>query len=316
MATKQGSEVRVVSDSGSEPATVRFWGVRGSIPSPGPRTAGVGGNTSCVEVRLGGQRIIIDGGSGLRQLGEARGGRPLAATMLFTHLHWDHIQGLPFFAPFFHPDSALALFGPAGLDEALCRQMSGPTFPVGTEAFAADWRCQTIPSRTSFAVGEVVVSTLPLRHPGGVLGYRLEHAGRALVHLCDYEPPASGLDAEVVAFAADADVLTVDAQYLPEEYPRKVGWGHGTWRHAVELAAAAGAGQLVLTHHDPTRDDAGVLAIEQRARQHARSLSGARRLADCWAAREGLELPLTPAWPPEAPGPLEAAATIAATGTS
>ncbi len=268
-------------------ACVRFWGVRGSIPSPGPRTAAVGGNTSCVEVCLGGQRIIIDGGSGLRQLGAARGGRPLSATMLFSHLHWDHIQGVPFFAPLFHPGSELDLYGPVGLGEALHRQMSRPTFPVGPEVFTARWELHDLAPGDRFHVGGVEISTLALRHPGGVIGYRLVHEALSLVYLCDYEPPAEGLDEDVVAFAAGADVLIADAQYLPEEAPRRVGWGHGTWEKAVELARASSAARLVLTHHDPARDDAGVLALEERARRH---------FSDCWAAREGLELTLTTPW--------------------
>lgn len=262
---------------------VRFWGVRGSIPSPGPRTSAVGGNTTCVEVSLGGQRIIIDGGSGLRQLGAARGGRPLAATLLFTHLHWDHIQGLPFFAPLYDARSELTLLGPAGLAEALEQQMSKPTFPVGTDVFAANWNARTMQTDAPFALGDVQVSTIALRHPGGCIGYALECDGRRLVHCCDYEHAAQGLDADVVDFAQGADVLIYDAQYLPEEYPRRRGWGHSTWEQGVELARAAAVSQLVLTHHDPNRDDAGVLEIEQRTR---------RCFSDSWAAREGLTLPL------------------------
>jgi len=263
---------------------IEFWGVRGSIPSPGQRTAAVGGNTSCVEVQLGGTHVIFDGGSGLRQLGAARGGQPLSATLLFSHLHWDHIQGVPFFASLFHPHSELSLVGPEGLAVALELQMSLPNFPVGMDVFGARWSTRTIEAGGRFMLGDVEVRTAPLCHPGGAIGYRLEHAGRTVVYACDAEHPAVGHAPALLALAAGADVLIYDAQYLPEEVPLRVGWGHSTWEHGVALAQDAGVGQLVLTHHDPMRDDAAVFALEQQAR---------RRFSDTWAAREGLVLPLS-----------------------
>ncbi len=138
--------------------TLRFWGVRGSLPSPGAATAGVGGNTSCVEIDLGGQRIIIDGGSGLRAFAAAGGGAPIEAMILFSHVHWDHIQGIPFFSPLYHPGSRVTMVGPAGLREALIMQMSRPTFPVTMdEVFAAEIDFQVVAPGDSFEIGDVEV---------------------------------------------------------------------------------------------------------------------------------------------------------------
>lgn len=264
---------------------VRFWGVRGSIPAPGPETQQVGGNTSCVEVQLAGQRLILDGGSGLRQLGAKQGGVPMTATMLFSHLHWDHIQGLPFFAPLYHPDSSLVLRGAAGLRRALAKQMSGPTFPVGMEIFNAALEISPLSAGARFFVGRVQVETCALNHPGGAIGYRLSAGGRSVVYASDNEHPADGqLDPALLELCLGADVLIYDAQYLPEEYESKRGWGHSTYAEGARLARAAGVGQLLLTHHDPARSDEGVRELESRARE---LFAGAR------AAREGLVLPLS-----------------------
>lgn len=268
--------------------TVRFWGVRGSIASPGRHTTGVGGNTSCVEVRLGGERILIDGGTGLRALSQAAGGAALRATLLFGHLHWDHIQGVPFFGPLFNPGSELRLLGPPGLEQALRGQMSGPVFPVGMEVFNADLALETVTAGDVLSIGAVTVRTAALCHPGGCIGYRLEHAGRAVVHVVDHEHQGFVIDPALRELARGADVLIHDAQYLPEEQPARRGWGHSTYEQAAALAIAAGVATLVLTHHDPTRDDAEVLRIEQRAR---------RLFPGTWAAREGLSLELAAALP-------------------
>jgi phosphoribosyl 1,2-cyclic phosphodiesterase len=263
--------------------TITFWGVRGSIASPGESTNLVGGNTSCVEVRLGHQRIIIDGGTGLRQLGLAQRNDPLEAHLLLGHLHWDHIQGIPFCGPLFHPQSAVTLLGPDGLQDALERQMSTPTFPVSLSALRGIKEITSITAGATFLLGEVSMTTTRLNHPGGGLGYRLTHGTRSVVYLCDTEHPASGLDQELVAFAHDADLLIYDAQYLPEEYSTKQGWGHSTFAAGATLAQASKVSALLLTHHDPTRDDLAVARVERRAQQ----LFPAARMA-----REGLVLEL------------------------
>lgn len=255
-----------------------FWGVRGSIPSPGSDTATVGGNTTCLEVRLGDRLLVLDGGSGLRAFGASLRNGPIAATLLFTHLHWDHIQGIPFFVPLYLPDSEITLVGPAGLREALARQMERPNFPVGMEAFGAALRFREITPGESFALGGVRVDTTALCHPGGALGYRLEAAGRALVFGLDHEHGDRSADARLAGLAAGADVLVYDAMYLPEEHPQRQGWGHSTWRHGVEIAARAGVRHLALTHHDPARSDDDVADLEASAQ---------REFPGAFAAREG-----------------------------
>ncbi len=258
--------------------TVRFWGVRGSIASPGPHTAGAGGNTTCVEVRLGGRRVIIDAGTGLRQLGLAQQGAPLDAWLLLSHLHWDHIQGFPFLAALFNPDTCLRIVGPCGTRQVLATQMSGPSFPVPLQQVPARLEFTEVEPGEELDLDGVAVRTAPLNHPGGGLAYRLEHGERAVVNACDTEHRPDGPDPDLAPLCQQADLLIHDAQYLPEEYPERVGWGHATYEAAAALALHAGVERLVLTHHDPARDDLALARLERDARQ---LFPGAR------AAREG-----------------------------
>ncbi len=255
---------------------IRFWGVRGSIASPGPETATVGGNTSCVEVRCGSSRIILDAGTGVRKLGDAllREGS-VEATVLLSHLHWDHIQGLPFFVPAYLPSSKLSIVGSTHgvgtLREALSAQMAAPSFPVRLDELGAQLALREARPGEAFDAGEVHVRIAKLNHPGGVLAYRLEHAGRSLVYATDTEHYAC-VDPALRALADGADVLIYDAQYTPEEYRgdagrSRAGWGHSTYIAGAEIARACGARQLVLFHHDPQRTDAGVAEIERLARE-------------------------------------------------
>ncbi|MBX3250387.1 MAG: MBL fold metallo-hydrolase [Myxococcales bacterium] len=259
--------------------TIRFWGVRGSIASPGVATAGVGGNTSCVEVRCGDRVFALDAGTGLRGLGdqllrEARG-RDVHLTLLLSHLHWDHIQGLPFFAPLYVPGTRLYAAGLAtpelSLRDAFAQQMCPPTFPVRFEDLPAHVETRPLRHGARIELDDVVVRAAKLNHPGGgVLAYRLDWRGRSVVFATDTEHYAC-VDPILARLAEGADVLIYDAQYRPEEYrgevgPPKVGWGHSTFEAGAALAEAAGVGQLVLFHHDPARDDAGVAAIEADAR--------------------------------------------------
>ena len=256
---------------------IRFWGVRGSIASPGPATAGVGGNTTCVEVQCGETRLILDAGTGLRGLGDAimREGRPAEAALLFSHLHWDHIQGLPFFTPIYVPTTRLQIIGQGTpelpLKDAIMQQMRPPTFPVRWEDLPSHVEFRTIAPGRTFRVGEAEVQSARLNHPGGgVIAYRIEHEGRSVVFATDTEHYAC-VDPTLLRLAKGADVLIYDSQYTPEEYagevgPAKVGWGHSTFVAGAELARAAGVERYFLTHHDPARDDAAVDAIEARAR--------------------------------------------------
>jgi phosphoribosyl 1,2-cyclic phosphodiesterase len=271
---------------------IEFWGVRGSIASPGPETAGVGGNTSCVEVRCGSTRIVLDAGTGIRKLGDkllTQG--PVDTTLLLSHLHWDHIQGLPFFVPAYLPSSKLRIMGSAhgvmSVGEALTHQMTAPVFPVRLDELGAQITLREVKAGETFDVGEARVRVAKLNHPGGVHAYRIEHEGRSVVYATDTEHYAC-VDPALKALAEGADVLIYDSQYTPEEYRgdlgrSRVGWGHSTYVAGAEIAKAAGVGQYVLYHHDPQRSDAGVADIERRARE---------LFPSSVAAREGLVLGL------------------------
>ena len=273
---------------------IKFWGVRGSIASPGPETAGVGGNTSCVEVCCGSTRFILDAGTGVRRLGDSlltEG--PLDATVLLSHLHWDHIQGLPFFVPAYLPTTKLQIVGSGGgvasLRDVLESQMTAPVFPVRLDELGAQLSLREVRGGDSFHVGEARVRTARLNHPGGVLAYRIDYDGRSVVYATDTEHYAC-VDPALRTLAEGADVLIYDSQYTPEEYRgdagrSRVGWGHSTYVAGAELARAAGVGQYVLYHHDPQRNDAGVAEVERRARE---------LFPASVAAREGMKIGLNP----------------------
>jgi phosphoribosyl 1,2-cyclic phosphodiesterase len=287
-------------DAGNRaPLEVVFWGVRGSIASASPRTIRFGGNTTCLEVRAGDTRVILDAGTGIRPLGDrllaeaAATGRAPEATLLFTHLHWDHIQGFPFFAPAFVPGAHLALYGHAGeggvfaLEAALARQMSPPTFPVTLEAMRATKGFHPLTDGSRFTLGPLSVEAGALPHPNGCLGYRLEAGGRSLCFATDVElPGGDAVPAGLARLARDVDLLILDAQYTPDEYEGRAGvpkrgWGHSTWAAATEVARAVGARRLALFHHDPARDDAGLEGIE---------IAAQARLPGTFAAREGQQV--------------------------
>ena len=273
---------------------VRFWGVRGSIAAPGDGTRRIGGNTACVEVTCGGQRLVFDAGTGLRGLGETLvGDGPQELTLLLSHLHWDHIQGLPFFLPIYLPSTRLTVAGATGgsvtLRDALAAQMRAPVFPVSFEDLPAEIGFRTVRPAECFRVGDVLVRTAKGNHPGGVLAYSVEYEGARVVYATDTEH-YSCVDPALLALAEGADLLIYDSQYTNAEYRgevgrSKVGWGHSTWEAGVALAEAAGVDRYVLFHHDPQRDDAGVEAIEGRARAH---------FARAVAAREGMCIELSP----------------------
>ena len=274
---------------------VEFHGVRGSVASPGPHTAGVGGNTSCVEVLAGQTQLILDAGTGLRRVGDRlmRRGSPVDSTLLLSHLHWDHIQGIPFFSPLYVPGTQVRIIsGPNGclsLQEAMKKQMCSPYFPVSFDDVPATIEIRELQPGRPFTVGEATVQMAKLNHPDPVYAYRIAWEGRSVVYATDTEH-FSCVDPHLRALAEGADVLIYDAQYLPEEYSgevgmSRVGWGHSTFEAATSLAAAAGVSQLILFHHDPQRCDEAVADIERRAREHFVATT---------AAREGLRIVLDP----------------------
>lgn len=273
------------STGSSGPLSVRFLGVRGSIATPGPAFAAVGGNTSCVEVTAGETRIILDAGTGLRTLGDERMATNLRHhTILLSHLHWDHLQGLPFFTPVYVPGHRIEIAtGPTGarpLTQAIPALFSAPFFPVEYATISDQLSLRELRANDRFTIGDITITMARLNHPDPVYGFRLEAGGHSIVYATDTEHYAC-VDPTLKKLAAGADILIYDSQYLPEEYPQRVGWGHSTWQAGAELARAAGVPQLVMFHHDPGRTDAQVAELEAKARQ---------ALPGTVAAREGLVL--------------------------
>ncbi|MEM8780246.1 MAG: MBL fold metallo-hydrolase [Cyanobacteria bacterium P01_G01_bin.49] len=244
---------------------IKFWGVRGSIPCPGTETVRYGGNTSCVEMCVNQERLIFDGGTGLRILGQSMlPEMPVNGHLFFTHSHWDHIQGFPFFAPAFIEGNKFHIYGlpsPNGatIKQRLHDQMLHPNFPVPLQIMEANLRFYDIEAKDIIHIGNVTVETGRLNHPGEALGYRVSYQGLTAVYLTDTEHFPDHLDENVVNLARNADVLIMDTTYTDEEYydPKfsKVGWGHSTWQEAVKVAKAAKVKQLVLFHHDPAHND-------------------------------------------------------------
>jgi phosphoribosyl 1,2-cyclic phosphodiesterase len=287
---------------------VRFWGVRGSIPTPGPRTRRYGGNTSCVEVRVGETILIFDAGTGLREFGVhlARIAKPLTLHLFLSHPHWDHIQGFPFFGPAYSKTTTLSVYGPRGDDknyQLLSGQMSNAYFPVRFSDLGAKIVSRSFTGE-SVEIDDVKVTAFGQKHPGGSVGFRVDHDGRSVVFATDSELDQLLLDpdivtrepnalrklpADLVEAARGTDLLIADAQYTDQEYAQKVGWGHPRATTVVDFAAQAGARRLALTHHDPMHSDREVeimvLECQERAEKRRAEL-------EVFAAREGITLKL------------------------
>lgn len=267
---------------------VRFWGVRGSVAVSGEQVAWVGGNTACLEVSDGEHRLILDAGTGIRGLGDAllRTGQPVKAALFFSHLHWDHVQGFPFFAPAYLPTTELVLHGPGlggdvKLHKVLSRQMRPPSFPVTLEAMRSKMTFAAAQARQPIHYGPFTVTPVELPHPNGCLGYRVESGGHSFVYATDVELSVERLTPEIVKAMEGCDALCLDAQYTPDEYhgrsgvPKK-GWGHSTMVDAAQIARAVGARRLFLFHHDPAHNDDTVRAMAEEARGHFASAEPAR----------------------------------------
>lgn len=307
---------------------LRFWGTRGSLPKPGPATMRYGGNTPCVEIRTAdGHLVILDCGTGAQGLGQAllaAGHGPVHGHLLLTHMHWDHIQGLPFFAPLFAPGNAWDIYGPGSprqpLQELLAGQMAYPYFPIALQQCGATIRYHTLVERT-FQIGALRVTPRYLNHPALTLGYRLETGSVTVVYATDHEPhlpywphAASGEAAanwlthreeqRHVAFLAGADLVIHDAQYSLSEYQQRLGWGHSPVEYPVDVALAAQARRLALFHHEPWHDDSTIDGLVTTCRQRVAARAGTLHV---FAAAEGQTLDL-----PEPQSPLGADADRAA----
>ena len=292
---------------------LRFWGVRGSVPTPGPSTVRYGGNTSCVEVRLGDEVMILDAGTGIRLLGDALArefvGTNLEVSLLISHSHWDHIQGLPFFAPAYQAGNRLRIYGcegaRQGLHWILSRQMEQPHFPIAMREMVSEVTITEL-KEAELSLGEIHVASLALNHPGGSTGYRLSCDGQSVAYLPDNEPASYGLldstaaaaatesgdlNREIIEFIHGVDVAVMDAQYDALEYRDHVGWGHGCVDDVVRIAVAGEVQRLFLFHHDPDHDDARVDQMVLRARELVRALGSDLVVG---AAKEGLTVPIAP----------------------
>lgn len=272
---------------------IQFWGVRGSIPAPGPETVRYGGNTSCVEMRVGDRRLIFDGGTGLRVLGKnLLKHMPLEAHIFFSHSHWDHIQGFPFFLPAFIKGNCFHIYGAiapngATMKQRLTDQMLHPNFPVPIQVMQSDLKFHDLLPGDRMNLDDITIETGPLNHPNTAMGYRVTWQGRTVVYASDTEHYPDRLDENLLHLARDADVLIYDACYTDEEYhdPRspKIGWGHSTWQEAIKLAKAAGVKRAVVFHHDPNHTDDFLDNVEAQVQSV---------FTNSLLAREGMILPV------------------------
>jgi phosphoribosyl 1,2-cyclic phosphodiesterase len=282
---------------------ITFWGTRGSIPAPGPDTMRYGGNTSCVEVRLRDNTMIVfDAGTGIRPLGQTLLAQPGPAQvyLFLSHMHWDHIQGLPFFAPAYVEGTELCILGPrlghASLEQSICDQMRSPYYPIPMHAMAAHIRFVELSAGSVFELPGATIEVGVLNHPGRSLGYRLVADGHVLVYATDHEPFGTALASQhlveppqLLPLMEHADLLIHDAQYTPKEYPQHRGWGHSTYVDALHIAHQANVRQLVLYHHDPSHSDAVIDRITAKAQAWLKR----RRLPlTCFAAAEGMQIRL------------------------
>jgi phosphoribosyl 1,2-cyclic phosphodiesterase len=291
------------------PSFVKFWGTRGSIPTPGHKTRRYGGNTSCVEVRAGGKQFICDGGTGLRELGLDLVQRPreggLEAHLFFSHMHWDHIQGFPFFVPAYTKESEIIVYevsrDDSRVQKLLHGQMRSEYFPVTFTDLGARIGARHF-EQDAILVGDVTVRCLAQNHPGTSYAYAFEIGGRKIVYATDSEldflltnadecrndPDAlRRLPDSVVAFVEGADLLIADGQYTDDEYPKKLGWGHARANTVADLAHQAGVKQCAVFHHDPMHSDE---QVDEKIRLANERLDARGSSTLLFGAREGLEL--------------------------
>ena len=241
---------------------LKLWGVRGSIACASATHMKYGGNTSCIEVQAGEHHFVLDAGTGFRNFGDSLikdGGS--VSHLLFTHTHWDHINGFPFFAPAYNPSSSITIMAghlkeQGGIQEILSTQMHNPVFPVPLDAMQGDLIYEDFTAGENLELFDgVKIRTAPLNHPNGATGYRIEHGGKSAVYITDTEHVPGKPDENILGLIEGADVVIYDSTYTEEEFPSKIGWGHSTWNEGMRLCQEAKVKQLAIFHHEPGHDD-------------------------------------------------------------
>lgn len=268
---------------------LRFWGVRGTVPCPGPNTLRYGGNTPCVEVMCGTERLIFDAGTGIKALGNSLNDQTgLKSHVFLTHTHVDHINGFPFFRPAYNPKNCFELWAghlegrEGALQEVLSKLMQPPIFPVPIDIMHACFAFHDFKAgETLEPVPGIVLRTALLNHPQGATGYRIEYAGKSICYVTDVEHREGEIDRTILELIEGSEIVIYDATYTEAEYPRYRNWGHSTWNEGVRLCEAAGAGRLIAFHHDPDHDDA---ALDRMAAELAEARPGSE------VAKEGMVL--------------------------
>jgi len=271
---------------------VKFWGVRGSFPCPQTNHIRYGGNTSCVSIQAGEQLLVLDAGTGIRGLGQwlLEQSSPANISLLFSHVHWDHINGFPFFDPAYRDTFEIDVYAGSlrqqnrSIREVMRQQMGAPTFPIDFDTLAAQLRFHDFRAGESFVIADTVsVNTVPLNHPNEATGYRFEYKGTSVCYVTDTEHSKGQLNPSILSLIRGADLVIYDCTYTDEEFEHRIGWGHSTWQEGIRLARAAGAKQLAIFHHDPDHDDD---FMDEVARKSSAEWSGAL------VAREGMTLAL------------------------
>jgi phosphoribosyl 1,2-cyclic phosphodiesterase len=269
-----------VTQSQSTDMSVTFWGVRGTLAAPGREFQRTGGNTICAEVRCGERVVVLDAGTGIRELGsrliEQKKLRKL--DLLFTHAHYDHIEGLPFFAPFFSPEFSISvctgrLDGSTSAEDAVKGLMRRPYFPVGPEVFSAKVDYRNVERSETLDLSDgIIVRTAPLNHPGGATGYRIDYKGRSFAFITDTEHVPGKVDRNIVKLLDGVDLFAYDASFTDAELPDFAGYGHSTWEEGLRLRKRANAGAFLAMHHMPFRTDIEIDALEKSIQlNHSRS---------------------------------------------
>ena len=252
---------------------VKFWGVRGSIACPSPNHVVYGGNTSCIQVDVGGNHFVLDAGTGIRGLGHhfMKSGVE-NAVLLLSHTHWDHINGFPFFAPIFQKNKHVDIYaghmkGKGGIKRIFASHMDNPTFPIPLDALQADLNfIDFYAGETLSFPGGVTVRTALLNHPNGATAYRFEHEGHSVCYVTDTEHVPGKPDQTILALIEGADLVIYDCTYTDDEFPQKVGWGHSTWQEGMRLCQQAQVKHMAIFHHDPDHDDEFMSHLENEAR--------------------------------------------------